>query len=74
MESRQLNRIVYRIIDKETKEPVGSYSRAYHDEYDFGSADEAEEANCHGIFKDKEKYQINKYRVVYELLESDIKK
>ena len=74
MESKQQNKIVYRIIDKKTGDAVGSYSRAYHNEYNFGSAEQAEEANCHGELKDKEKYQINKYRVVYELLESDVRK
>ncbi len=61
--------IIYRLIDKETGEPVGSYSRAYCDEYDFDSADQARNANCWGIFQDKEKYSIAKYRVTYELLE-----
>ena len=63
---------VFRIIDRKTGEAVGSYSRAYCDEYDFGSADGARSANCHGIFKDKAKYAIAKYRVVYELLDADV--
>lgn len=64
---------VYRIIDRATGEPVGSYSRAYCDEYDFSSSDEARSANCHGIFKDRDKYAIAKYRVTYELIEADVK-
>lgn len=63
---------VYRIIDRETGEARGSYSRAYCDEYDFGSAHEARNANCHGIFKDTDKYRIAKYRVTYELIEEDV--
>lgn len=63
---------VFRIIDRETGNPVGSYSRAYCDEFDFNSASEAREANCHGIFKDKDKYKIAKYRVTYTLIEDDV--
>lgn len=62
--------IVYRIIDKETGEAVGSYSRAYCDEFDFSSESEARHANVHGVFEDKEKYDIAKYKVTYELIES----
>lgn len=61
--------IVFRIIDRETEQAVGSYSRAYCDKYDFNSASEARNANCHGIFQDEEKYKIAKYRVVYELID-----
>jgi hypothetical protein len=63
--------IVYRIIDKKTGEAVGSYSRACCDEYDFNSVDSARHANCHGIFEDKDKYSIAKYRVIYELLSGE---
>lgn len=61
--------IVFRIIDTETGEAQGSYSRACHDEYDFHSASEARNANCHGMFQDKHKYRIARYRVTYELIE-----
>lgn len=63
---------VYRIIERETGGLVGSYSRDYCDEYDFNSAEEARLANCHGMFKDKKKYAIAKYRVTYELIDPDI--
>jgi hypothetical protein len=63
---------VYRIIDRGTGEAVGSYSRAYCDEFDFTSASSARNANCHGTFEDKQKYAIAKYRVVYELIDSDV--
>ena len=63
--------IVYRIIQRSNGEAIGSYSRAYCDEYDFGSADEARRANCHDVFEDRDKYAIAKYRVTYELLESE---
>ena len=66
--------IVYRIIERRTGEPVGSYSRAYCDEYDFRSVEEARRANVHGIFEDKAQYAIAKYRVTYELLEPDADK
>ena len=64
--------IVFRIIDKNTGESVGSYSRAYCDEYDFSSAEQARTANCHGIFQDRKKYKIAKYCVIYELIEDDV--
>ena len=63
---------VYRIIDAESGNAVGSYSRAYCDEYDFRSVKEARTANCHGKFLDKNKYKIAKYKVTYELLEGYI--
>ena len=62
---------VYRIIDRKTGEPVGSYSRAYCHEYDFESAEEARTANCHGMFEDRKKYKIAKYKVTYELVKYD---
>lgn len=62
---------VCRIIDRDTEEIVGSYSRAYCNEYDFNSAYEARLANCHGMFTDEKKYKIAKYKVTYELIEDD---
>lgn len=64
---------VYRIISKATGEAIGSYSRACCNEYDFDSVSRARHANCHGIFKDENRYKIAKYRVTYELLEEDCK-
>lgn len=62
---------VFRIIDKVSGEAVGSYSRAYCDEFDFNSVSEARNANCHGMFKNKEKYKVAKYKVTYTLIEED---
>ena len=64
--------IVFRIINRSTGEAEGSYSRAYCDEYDFNSPEEARSSNCHDIFKNKRKYKIAKYRVTYELVEDDV--
>lgn len=64
--------IVFRIIDRESGEAIGSYSRAFCDEYDFHSAHEARHANFHGMFEDKTKYKIAKYRITYELIEDDV--
>ena len=64
---------IFRIINNLTGEPVGSYSRSYGDEYDFNSVSDARTANCHGMFKDEEKYSIAKYKVTYKLIESDCK-
>ena len=64
--------IVYRIINRATGENVGSYSRAYYDEYDFNSAEEARNANCHGMFQDRAKYKIAKYQVTYKLIDDNV--
>ena len=64
--------IVFRIIDKQSGDHVGSYSRAYCDEYDFNSPSEARSANCHGMFQDKSRFKIAKYKVTYELIEDDV--
>lgn len=63
---------VFRIIDRDTGDAVGSYSRSCHDEYDFRSPRAARSANCHNMFEDTQKYKINRYRVTYELLEDDV--
>ena len=59
---------VFRIINKETGAAQGSYSRACCDEYDFRNIERARSANCHGVFKDKEKYDIAEYEVTYKLI------
>ena len=64
---------VYRIIDLATDLPVGSYSQANHDEYDFHSPEAARSANVHGLFRDTNRYRVNKFKVTYELIESDVK-
>jgi uncharacterized protein involved in high-affinity Fe2+ transport len=64
--------VVFRIIDKETGSAVGSYSRAYCDEYDFRSPAEARNANCHDVFKNKSKFGIAKYKVTYELIQENV--
>ena len=64
--------IVYRIVNNYTNEFEGSYSRSCCDEYDFRSAEEAKNANCHGMFRDRKKYRIAKYKVTYELIEDNV--
>lgn len=63
---------VFRVIDRDTGHPVGSYNRAYSDVIDFGSVSDARSANCHGVFQDKRKYKVAKYRVTYELIDDDV--
>jgi hypothetical protein len=62
---------VCRIIDRATGEAVGSYSRAYCNEYDFNSVQEARTANVHGLFEDKARYAIATYQVTYTLVNAD---
>ena len=65
--------IVYRILARDGETPQGAYSRACCDEYDFKSVEEARGANYYGIFQDKKKYKISKYRITYEMIEDDCK-
>lgn len=46
--------------------PVGSYCRGCHEDFIFPSTEEAENANCHGLFKDKEQYEIREVEVSVE--------
>lgn len=62
--------IVYRIIDRTTGEVMGSYSRAYCEEYDFESPAQARNSNV--LFQDRARYAIAQYRVTYELLAEDV--
>ena len=64
--------IVFRIIDRNNGVARGSYSRAYCDEFDFESPEQARTANVHGMFEDRAKFKIAKYRVTYELIEDDV--
>ena len=61
---------VFQIISKDTGNAQGSYSRAYCNEYDFESIFLARRANCHGMFEDKDKYNIAEYEVTYRLINS----
>lgn len=63
--------MIYRIIDRVDGSVQGVYSRAYCDAFEFDSVEEARHANCHGVFLDKAKYAIAKYKVIYELLDED---
>ena len=64
--------VVYRIVNRETGDHVGSYTRGNYDKYDFGSINEARHDNCHGIFENRDKYAIAAYRVTYELIEAEV--
>lgn len=63
---------IFRIINRKTGEAEGSYSRACCEEFDFASENQARNSNCHGVFLNKEKYKIAKYRVTYKLITDDI--
>lgn len=63
---------VFCIIDKATGRRTGSYSRACHDEYDFSSPESARSANCHGMFEDRERYDIAEYEVIYRLVNPEV--
>ena len=65
-------KIVFRIVDRKNGTVCGSYSRSYHDEYDFESIENARSANCDGEFEQKGLYAIAKYRVTYTLLDPNV--
>ena len=67
-----MQRDVYRIIDRTTGEAQGVYQRGNYDEFDFESPAVARAANCHGIYEDRAKFKIARYRVTYELVEDDV--
>ena len=56
---------IYRIVDRDTNEEVGVYiPPTARDEYNFSSIEDARMSNCHGIYEDKAKYKIRKYKLV----------
>lgn len=56
---------IFRIVDRETNEEVGVYMPpTARNEYNFKSIEAARGSNCHGIYKDKSKYKIRKYKLV----------
>jgi len=64
-------KMVYRIVNRETEQHQGVYSRACHDDYDFDSVERAKSSNFHDIYQDRYKYKINKYKVTYTLIKDD---
>lgn len=70
MNNKTIN-TTYKIFDNKDR-LQGAYSRSYHTEYEFDSIDEARNSNCHGEYKDKVKYKINKYKVTYELIDNNV--
>lgn len=62
---------VFRIINRQTGDHQGVYSRACHDEYNFSSVSGARHANVHGIYENEKLYKIARYKVTYTLIEDD---
>lgn len=65
-------KIVYRIIHKATG--TAGYKEGHQfsdDTYDFDSIFKARDADFYREFKDKDKYNIAKYRVIYELIDDN---
>ena len=60
---------VYRIWNKESQKHEGVRGPGCHEKYDFDCAYNARHANCHDIYKDEEKYEIQKYKLTYTLIE-----
>ena len=53
----------FKIWNKKEHKYSGSYSRAYHDIYDFDSEEEALNHNCHGVFHDTDTYEIHEIEI-----------
>lgn len=66
------NKEVYMIHDRSSNEVQSVYSRSYSDVTEFDSVCSARGSNCHDTYQDREVYKINKYKVVYELIEDDV--
>lgn len=66
---------IYKIVDKETNKTISVYiPPTSRDVEEFESIEDARTSNCHDIYKDKEKYRIEKYKVTYELIDPDCDK
>lgn len=59
---------VYKIYDKCSGKYIGSYSRSCHNEFEFTSKEEARNANVHGIYQDRNGFDIHKIRVTQEII------
>lgn len=69
-----LEKEVFKIVDLESGEFKGAYSRSYGDKMEFDSISDARTSNVHGMFEDKSKYKIQRWRVTYTLVEDDCDK
>lgn len=59
---------VYKIFNKKEGKYTGSYSRAYHDVYEFSSPEQALNSNCHDTYHDTDKYEIHEVEIVETLV------
>ena len=71
-EGEQITNTFYRIIERATGKAVPCFHWPAHDQYNFSSPEEARNSNCHGIFKDKEKYSIAKFTRVSKTICSEV--
>lgn len=64
MEKYNETKTFYRIYDKIKKEYVHAIVGAgtNRTQTEFNSVKEAREFNCHGLFKDKERYEIHEFK------------
>jgi hypothetical protein len=53
---------IYRIFNAKTQKYEGVYQRGYHDQYDFGSPDEARNSNVHGIYQ-SQTFEIHEFEI-----------
>lgn len=66
---------IYKIVDKETNKTISVYFQpTSRDVEEFNSIEDARTSNCWGTYRNKEKYRIEKYKVIYELIDPDCDK
>ena len=65
------SKTVFTLHDRRTGEQVGSYDRSCSDRFEWHDEASARRHNFHGIFEDREKYVVKRWRVTYELLDGD---
>lgn len=61
-------KIVYVVVDKESGKEMGTFSRNYVSEEERLRI---ESSDKYGLFSDQTKYEIQKYRVEYKLIEEE---
>ncbi len=62
----------YRIYDRYKKEEVEVYFQFGDNKKDFHSPKDARSSNCHGIYEDKHRYGIRKYKKIISMCGVDV--
>ena len=61
---------IFKIWDKQNNCYTGSYSRSFHNVYEFDSADSAVNDNCHDMFHNTDKYEIHEVEITEKKIQA----